>query len=262
MKKAVSMILAIFMCLTISGCQQEEMKQTEETQQPGQTEGAEYVEDKPVRYRIACLGDSITEGHEIEDKENLYVNRLDAEDFVLKAQNVGFTGSTIALPPDEVLRNFAFVNRYKSIDKNSALIFVLGGTNDYGENVPLGSIADTDPYTFYGALNSLIECLQADYPDALLLFATPLQRDDELSDGPETSPFNAEGLTLEDYRNAIVAVCEERNIEYIDLYNLEGMRLEDETFSEYYVDGLHPNDAGSTYISKPIIEKMREMLGA
>lgn len=219
------------------------------------------VEDKPVRYRIACLGDSITEGHEVENKDALYVNRLSAEEFIIKAQNVGSSGTTIALPPDEMLRKLAFVNRYKSIDKNSALIFVLGGTNDYGQNVPIGTITDTDPYTFYGALNTLIDGLQADYPDALLLFATPLQRDDELSDGPETSPYNAEGFTLEDYRDAIVAVCEERNIEYIDLYNLEGMRLEDETFSEYYVDGLHPNDAGSTYISKPIIEKVREMLG-
>lgn len=43
MKITISMVLAIFMCLTISGCQQGTAELPEETQQPMQTEGTKYV---------------------------------------------------------------------------------------------------------------------------------------------------------------------------------------------------------------------------
>ena len=216
---------------------------------------------KPERYRIACLGDSITEGVGVENPENLWVNILNAEDWVIKAQNVGSSGTTIAVPPDEALRPYAFVRRYTDIDERSALIFVFGGTNDYGNDVPLGTPTDTDPMTFYGALNTLVAGLKEKYPNAILLFATPLQRDDTRLGAPETTPYNGAGATMENYRQAILAVCEANGIETLDLWNLEGMRLGDDTFSTYYADGLHPNDEGSAFMAKTIIAKMKELLG-
>ena len=225
-----------------------------QTQAPAET-------PKPERYRIACLGDSITEGVGVENPDNLWVNLLNAEDWVIKAQNVGSSGTTIAIPPNEALRPYAFVHRYTDIDERSALIFVFGGTNDYGNDVPLGTITDTDPMTFYGALNTLVAGLKEKYPNAILLFATPLQRDDARLGAPETTPYNAAGATMEDYRQAILSVCEQNGIATLDLWNLEGMRLADDTFNAYYADGLHPNDEGSAFMAKTIIAKMKELLG-
>ncbi|MDO4852307.1 MAG: SGNH/GDSL hydrolase family protein [Clostridia bacterium] len=216
---------------------------------------------KPERYRIACLGDSITEGVGVSDPENLWVNVVGREDFIIKAQNVGSSGTTIAVPPDESLRPYAFVHRYHEIDERAALIIVFGGTNDYGNDVPLGTITDTDPMTFYGALNTLVKGLRDDYPNAKLLFLTPLQRDDKKLGAPTTSPYNAAGVSMEDYRQAILSVCEKNGVATIDLYNLEGMRLEDATFAEYFDDGLHPNDAGSLFLAKPILAEVKNLLG-
>ncbi len=248
----VKQISLLFLCagLLLTGC----MSSTSQEVLPQSTQ-------KPERYRIACLGDSITEGVGVSDPENLWVNILGQEEYVIKAENLGSSGTTIAVPPDTALRPYAYVNRYKKIDERSALIIVFGGTNDYGNDVPLGFPSDTDPSTFYGALNILVTGLSTDYPDAKLLFCTPLQRDDWKLGAPETTPYNAAGATMEDYREAILSVCRQNRIETLDLWNLEGMRLDDPTFEDYFDDGLHPNDAGSTYMASAIIAKVREILG-
>ena len=47
------------------------------------------------------------------------------------------------------------------------MIFVFGGTNDYGHgDAPLGKQGDNDPLTFYGALYDLYQRLLKKYPGA------------------------------------------------------------------------------------------------
>lgn len=215
----------------------------------------------PVPCRIACLGDSITEGMGVDDPDNLWVNVLARDELALSVQNLGISGTTIAEPPEEDYRPWAYVNRYWEIEPDTDLIIVFGGTNDYGHDVPLGSEDDTDPQTFFGALNSLVAGLFADYPEAQLLFLTPLQRDDEMLGSPTTTPYNYAGVTMEDYCGAIKTVCGKNGIEVLDLYNLDGMRLSDPTFTDYFDDGLHPNDAGSTFLGQAVLQKLYEMAG-
>lgn len=220
----------------------------------------EAVEPLP-RFRIACLGDSITEGMGVDDPENLWINVIGREAFIEEMQNVGLSGTTVAVPPSEYLRPYAYVNRYHDIDTRADLIIVFGGTNDYGNDVPLGSPDDIDPCTFFGALNTLAAGFSADYPDAKVLFLTPLQRDDRKLGSPTTTPLNYAGVSMEDYCTAIRSVCEENGFALLDLYHLEGMRLEDPSFDVYFDDGLHPNDTGSTFLAGPILNKIREVLG-
>lgn len=215
----------------------------------------------PVPCQISCLGDSITEGMGVYDPYNLWVNVLARDEIVSYIQNLGISGTTVAVPPTEGYDPWAYVNRYQEIDPDTDLIIVFGGTNDYGHDVPLGSIEDDIPETFHGALNILASGLAQDYPDAQILFLTPLQRDDDLLGSPTTTPYNYAGVTMEDYCGAIKAVCEKNGIEVLDLYNLEGIRLTDPTFDEFFDDGLHPNDAGSAFLGRAVLQKVREMAG-
>ena len=220
-------------------------------------------------YKLACLGDSITFGVGSSDPDCKYTSVIrDEADFIESVQSVATGSAMVGLSPTATAwHTYSLVNRYSAIDEDTDFIFIFGGTNDFGytsgdtSGVPLGEPGDTTADTFYGALEILINNLRTDYPNAILLFATPLQRDDTANDfSPADSPYNVFGYTLEDYREAIIYVCEKEDVEYIDLYNLEGMRLSDPEFSERYADGLHPNDAGYKIVAEAIIAKLKTML--
>ncbi len=146
------------------------------------------------------------------------------------------------------------------INPNGAIPLVSVGTLTILINLPLFAIGGVKigRRFFFGSLLGLgVSSLAMDY----LPIITPLQRDDKKLGAPTTTPYNAAGVSMEDYRRAILSVCEKNGIATIDLYNLEGMRLEDATFPDYFDDGLHPNDAGSTFLAKPILAKVKELLG-
>ena len=55
-------------------------------------------------------------------------------------------------------------------------ITIFMGTNDYGYDTVLGSINDSSDISFYGALNVIIPALKAKYPNAKIVFVTPIHR--------------------------------------------------------------------------------------
>lgn len=64
--------------------------------------------------------------------------------------------------------------------KDADVIVVFGGTNDYGHgDAPLGASTDTEPDTFYGAVNYLMENLELEYPNAKKIYVTPMHRFNE-----------------------------------------------------------------------------------
>ncbi len=212
----------------------------------------------PIEYvnpelEIAFLGDSITAG--VGGGGQTFSELMKAKDYVTGTQNLGISGSTIG--------NFSspFVNRYKNINATADVIFVFGGTNDYGsggdQRVKLGKMGDKTANTFYGALDVLICGILDNYPDADLNFITPMQRDDSWWGFPSTSPYNKDGYTLKQYRDAVIEMCEWYELDYLDFYNLEGVRLTDSTFKSYMHDGLHPNQAGHNLLTKEIDSFLR-----
>lgn len=52
------------------------------------------------------------------------------------------------------------------------LILLEGGVNDYGWNIPLGTVNDTDGSTLLGAWKLIIDKLLVDYPNARIVFVT------------------------------------------------------------------------------------------
>ncbi|MEN8075749.1 SGNH/GDSL hydrolase family protein [Clostridioides difficile] len=187
-----------------------------------------------------ALGDSVT-------AQNNYQHIVGASLGVKKVNSYGVGGSEIAEKwsgnPD------AFCNRYLTMGE-ADVVTVFGGTNDYGHNVPLGTLGSDDKSTFYGALKVLCEGLLTKYPSGRIVFITPLQRDFQLEGEVSGIGVNKIGITLKQYVNAIKEVCEIYSIPVLDLYSMSGICVYN--ISNYTIDRLHPNELGMQLISHSI----------
>jgi lysophospholipase L1-like esterase len=143
--------------------------------------------------------------------------------------NYGISGSTLGDLGDGSRAPMA--TRYTNMADNADLIFVMGGTNDVRYNLPLGTITDNTIYTFYGALNVLMDGLQTKYPTQTIVFATPIH-------------FLNEG-SLGNYRQAILDVAMNKGIVVLDLYTTSGFNPNNATNkTNLQPDGIHPNTPG------------------
>lgn len=186
-----------------------------------------------------CLGDSITANAYVDHHYYDYIKDRNKK---IQINNYGISGTKMA-----GTASGAFCNRYTEMDKNADLITVFGGVNDWGQRsnggpTPLGTKDDTTNKTFYGALNILCAGLQETYPDAVILFMTPLGN--EGYPGFSTTT-NSLGYTVEDYVEVICEVCEKYNIPVVDLYHESGISPYDRVQNAvYFHDGLHLSNAG------------------
>ncbi len=196
--------------------------------------------------KMNFLGDSITFGAGVADKNNTYWKRFETSDGCL-VRGYGISGTRIArqhTPSDTPEYDADFGSRVADMDKDADVIVVFGGTNDYGHgDAPLGKMSDRTTDTFYGALHCLYTSLINKYPHSQLVVMTPLHRLNE------SSLINTRGLrtagTLEDYVNIITEVAGYYAIPVLDLYRTSGLQPEIEILRTTYIpDGLHPNDAG------------------
>lgn len=96
-------------------------------------------------------------------------------------------------------------------------------------------MSDRSPYTFYGACHKLIQKLMIRYPDAQLLFMTPLHRSvEEMGE-----------RRLKDYADAIRQVTEYYGVPVVDLYATCQIQPQvEDNMIRFCPDGLHPNAAG------------------
>ena len=94
----------------------------------------------------------------------------------------------------------------------------------------------------------LCEILTEQHPDAVIVFATPLQRTNPADQGVDGK--NRQGLKLSAYADAIIHVCAEFEIPVLDFYNTSA--ITEETSQQYLFDGLHPNTDGFIVMAKEI----------
>ena len=144
----------------------------------------------------------------------------------------------------------------------SDIFVIFMGTNDYGHETPLGTIADTTDVSFYGALNVVIPNLLAMHPNSKIIWITPMHRYGFGTSSVNGKNFtydhlpNGRGHTLKDYVDAIKEVCAMYAVPVIDLFNINGMHPSlSHVRSKYFFDGLHPNRWGHLKIAH-IIKKL------
>lgn len=200
--------------------------------------------------KIACLGDSITQAANLEGMEDYqqysYPTKLaeilGAEEVV----NLGIGGSSIGRYWQD-----AFVDRYMDIPEDTDLILVMGGTNDgfclHRENV--GNFEERSPRTLIGDLDELMRGLKENYPDAEVVFVTPLPNvlhDILRKDRPEL-------LSQRVIVDSMIALAREYEFDVIDLYDSNLLDSHDAAvISNYMPDGVHCNPDGYQILAEHI----------
>lgn len=197
--------------------------------------------------KINFLGDSITEGVGTSGEECIFLNLLKEKCGLQCARNYGIGGTRIADYIKEKPGNLkpSFSARFSEMDDDADIVVVFGGTNDYGDSTSkLGQFGDTEPITFYGALDKLMKGLIEKYPSSQLVFMTPVHRKNELT----PNPYSGEALLS--YVQAIKEMAAYYSIPVLDLYAVVGIQPNLEIQKSMYCpDGLHPNDAGHRKIA-------------
>lgn len=202
--------------------------------------------------KIAFLGDSITEGHGVANPDNFFWKIIERRTGA-HCCGYGIGGTRIALqrsPSENPKHDQNFESRVDQMIPDADIIVVFGGTNDFGHgDAPLGTCADQDAYSFYGAFRLLIEKLINRYPNAQLIVMTPLHRDGENQLGVNEIGIRRE-FPLERYVDAITAICGYYSIPVLDLYRNSGLQPAVPVLKKQYMpDGLHPNDLGHMRIA-------------
>lgn len=204
---------------------------------------------------INFLGDSITAGDGTSGPDKVYHQLIKEKYGMNFAYNYGVGGTRIArqvVPVKEhTFHDLCFEVRSNIMYKDADAIVVFGGTNDYGTgDAPFGTMDSQDVYTFCGAVNSLINKLQHDFPKARIIFMTPIHRSDE------TQPTPPESKILADYVNAILEICKKRGIDVIDLFKINPLDPND---ASLVPDGVHPNDKGQSIMAEIIAKELLKL---
>lgn len=203
---------------------------------------------------IACLGDSITEATNLEKLEDYqqysYPSRLGEILGAEAVYNLGIGGSSIGRYWDK-----AFVDRYGEIPKDTDIIVIMGGTNDgfCVSREELGTMEERKARTFVGDLDELMRGLKEDYPDALVVFVTPLPN--VLHDVLRKERDYL--LPQKELVDIIKLLAREHNFPVIDLYNSNILDSHDAAvIYNYMPDGVHGNEQGYQVLAEHIAAEL------
>jgi lysophospholipase L1-like esterase len=158
-------------------------------------------------------------------------------------------GNYIARPPatqpagtTEILSSMCNSQRINAmIPLDTEVLTIMGGTNDYGTHIPLGTVLPTnetpilDESTFIGAFCSMIEKIQTRVPHCRIIIMTPIPR---YHNGRYESR-NRAGLLTSDYAKAAKDVAAFYGLPCIDLHSKVGWNKING--GSYLKDGIHPN---------------------
>lgn len=214
------------------------------------------------------LGDSITEGVGVTDRENNRYDNILKRQFGLKATyNYGIGGTRIAhqsKPSVKPRHDLCFCGRAYDLNPEADIIVVYGGVNDYIHgDAPIGEYGDETPATFYGAVRFLMSFLKENYPGKTIVFMTPahMYYDNILDTKPSTRLIKKEdALPLAGYVEIIKRTAKEYDIPVVDLYNiLEINPNNDSDREKYTIDGLHFNDEGHYFLAKALGKVLTEL---
>ena len=182
------------------------------------------------------LGDSQTEVN--YHKNKIYYEWVKEILGLSVVNNYGIGGTTIA--KKNASDNTAMCVRYANMDNNADLICVMGGVNDRWFNCQLGNFGDTDPITFYGAMETLCDGLLTKYPGKTIIFITPTEQNHN-----GCNSANKTGYTATDFANAMKRVCAKYSIPVFDANTCSGIYpLNQANATIYTTDKLHLNNKG------------------
>lgn len=189
--------------------------------------------------KVACIGDSITEGHGIKiQSESGYpvvLNKLLGDNY--SVQNCGKSGTTLQKEADYpywICKEFS-----NALALDADIIVIKLGTND---TKPQNWNADR----FRKDYQALIDTLRSGDRNPRIFACTP-------------APAFSHGWGINDsiIVNGVIPIVSEiakaNNLTIIDLH--EGLKCQEKAFA---VDGIHPDEAGAEYMAGLIAKAIKE----
>ena len=191
------------------------------------------------RITVACIGDSITEGHGItiqsEDGYPVVLNQILGNGY--SVQNCGKSGTTMQKRADYpywICKEFS-----NAMALNADIVVIKLGTND---TKPQNWNVDR----FKADYQSLIDTLRSDGRNPQIFVCTP-------------APAFSHGWGINDsvivagVIPAVTDIAKTNNLTIIDLHT----QLADK--KEYFaVDGIHPDEAGAAYMAELIAKAIKK----
>lgn len=211
--------------------------------------------------KIAFLGDSITVGYGLANKENRY-STIVSQALKSEELNFGTTGTLVAKAGLNQSDGKDFLSRVNLInDADVAVVF--GGTNDYfWSDKPIFGVGNQ---YFECAVNELIEHIKEKRKGKITLFVTPYPHNGignyiggkcwNNSNRHDTSKKNYNGHTLREYADVIIELCNKNNIPCLNLFEDFKFR-----WQEHTSDGCHPNEEGHSLIANAVYEKLKSIM--
>lgn len=219
--------------------------------------------------KITILGDSLTEGSNLDEEERAkYAYPVILKDLLgcKEVVNLGIGGSTVSRAG-----SYAMVDRWQDIPKDSDIIIVFGGSNDclfenkwdYGELEYEHRMTDG---TFCGDLDELVAGIEYVYRDhnldsfIKLLYINPPST--VLNDAVYAiDPGNM--VQQQAFAEAINEIAPAYSFEVIDFYNNNILNSHDRDVNEQFVpDGIHGNAEGyrimAEHIASQIIQRIEQ----
>ncbi len=191
-----------------------------------------------------ALGDSITCGCDEERKS--YADYLVQEHPEVRCRKKGVIGYCMV----DLYRNRERMLK-DVVGQEVEIVTVFAGTNDFGTDVPLSEFeADCDAYMKY---------LKKTFPEAELVFYTPLYRDyfgENKGGAMIEGTVNHLGYSLYDYVGCIKKLGEKNQVATVDLSG--SGYLNAENLRELTIDGLHPNQKENLRLAEVFEEKVLE----
>jgi lysophospholipase L1-like esterase len=200
-----------------------------------------------TRNKMFAAGDSITAGYP-SYTEGIHwwetVGRTLGYEVTRGAQN----GNGFAYLTSPTSNNACVIAKNTDFKQYDVAVFAFG-TNDYGNNITMGTIDDAPNHvtdntgTFYAAVKYVVEKVLTSNPTCMLIFALPINRSTHgtLESNWAFGTKNTAGYTLSEYCDAIIAVCNKYGIPYIDRRNSV---VNAYTVKTLMCDNLHPTDEG------------------
>jgi lysophospholipase L1-like esterase len=209
---------------------------------------------------IAFLGDSITLGYGLDNKESRY-SALVAQALGMEELNYGITGTLVAKTGLNQADGKDFLSRVPLVD-NADVAVVFGGTNDYfWSDRPIYGCGDQH---FESAVRKLAERVKEKRKGKITLFVTPYPHNGignfcggsswKDSSRHDTSEKNYNEHTLKEYVDTIVKICNENGIPCLNLFDDFGF-----CWQKHTSDGCHPNEEGHILLAKVITEKLKAL---
>lgn len=215
-----------------------------------------FIDKGRLKYKnVVYIGDSITDGSirpgfsQYNYDYGYYPDLIAHTAGTSSYNNYAISGATAAFTSSIEATHIFGYNQVKnniSTIANADYVFIMMGTNDFMRAVPLGSIADTEVTTFYGALNTMYTDILSVNSDARIIYINipyaTWGQDIELKNP-------AAGVTRAEYNICIGEIARKYNFPIInttDLFNLNN-------WSTLIPDGIHPAEEGQILLAQRIL---------